>query len=169
MQSTRSRRRGPASSSGLTQRKDYGFVVEHRWSEKITNIVATLPEFLKARDELLDLALPLLTESIEKEFGRDLRPLGADDLHPHGCPASFLEDASLTLYDAAAGHGSLWDDRKPDPELEGRLAALFKRIGFDLADVEASDGLERGVRTSVPGIPPARGDETRPPSRWDSS
>ena len=37
------------------ERKDYGFVREHRWRETLTNIV-TREGFLKARDEFLDRA-----------------------------------------------------------------------------------------------------------------
>ncbi len=65
------------------RRSDHGFIVEHRWSEKVTNIV-TLAGFLAARDKLLDLLLPFLIERIEKELGREVRRLRAVRLHPQG-------------------------------------------------------------------------------------
>jgi hypothetical protein len=122
------------------ERKDYSFVVEHRWSEKITNIV-TLPGFLKARDEGLDLVLTWTIESIEKEFG------GAYDVsrlatYIRTDVRRFLEDGLLILYDAAVRHRILRDDGTMDPELTGRLAELVKRFGFEPLVRDPKKGVE---------------------------
>ncbi len=116
------------------ERKDYGFVVEHRWSETITNIV-TLPGFLEARGELLDLVLPLAIEFIEKEFGRTYDVSGLAT-YIRTDVRRFLEDGSLILYDAAVRHRLTRADNTMDPELESRLTALCKRIGFDFPDAK---------------------------------
>jgi hypothetical protein len=58
---------GASELERRSERNDYGFVIEHRWKERITNIV-TLPAFVRARDELLDLFLPLYTDAIEKDI-----------------------------------------------------------------------------------------------------
>ncbi len=117
------------------ERKDYGFVVEHRWSEKITNIVVTLSRFLEALDELLDQVVPLAIKSIEKEFGQTYDVSGLAT-YIRTDVRRFLEDGSLILYDAAVHHRIFREDGTMDPELEGRLAALCKRIGFDLLDAK---------------------------------
>ncbi len=116
------------------ERRDYGFVVAHRWSEKITDVV-TLPGFLKARDKLLDILLPFTIQFIEKEFGPryDLSGLAAfirTDVR------RALEEASLLLYDAGVRRRILRDDETMDPELAGALVALSRHIGFDPLDAK---------------------------------
>ena len=75
-------------------------MVEHRWGEKITNIV-TFHGFLKARDELLDLYLPVYIEAIEKVFGQDYDVSRlVNHLRTNG--RRFLENVSVIFYDAAA-------------------------------------------------------------------
>ncbi len=111
------------------QRKDYGFVVEHRWQEKITNIV-TLAGFLKARDELLDLCLPVYTEAIEKIFGKDYDVSRlVNHLRANG--RRFLENASLILYDAAARGRVMGDDGMLDVALTKHLIEEADRCGLD--------------------------------------
>ncbi len=111
------------------QRKDYGFVVEHRWQEKITNIV-TLAGFLKARDELLDLCLPVYTEAIEKIFGKDYDVSRlVNHLRANG--RRFLENASLILYDAAARGRVMGDDGMLDVALTKHLIEEAERCGLD--------------------------------------
>jgi hypothetical protein len=108
---------------------DYGFVVEHRWREKITNIV-TLAGFLKARDELLDTFLPPYTEAVEKVFGNEYDVSRAvaflrTDVR------RFLEQASLILYDAAV-RGKVMDERRQlDPAMCKNLSDAAERCGID--------------------------------------
>jgi hypothetical protein len=114
------------------EQKDYGFLVDHRWSERITNIV-TLPDFLAARDELLNLALPSAIDFFQKEYGQsyDLSRLFAF-IRSDG--RRFLEEGSVLLYDDAVRHRQIWGE-PPDPELVIRLAEQVKRlIGLDLFD-----------------------------------
>ena len=79
-------------------RSDYGFVVEHRWREKLTNIV-TLSGFLKARDEFLDLAMPLAEKAIEQIYGGkyDVKNLV---LEVRSQGRRFLEQAAIVFYDS---------------------------------------------------------------------
>ena len=122
-----------AGASGLEriyERIDYGFVVEHRWSERITNIV-TLPGFLKARDELLDAFLPPYIEVIEKVFGReyDVSRL-ADHLRKSG--RRFVENVSIILYDAATrGRPFVKHDGQLDPPLTESLCKEAEQFGLD--------------------------------------
>jgi hypothetical protein len=116
------------------ERKDYGFVVEHRWSEEITDVV-TLPGFLEARDKLLDILLPMALRFIEDEFGPryDLSGLSA---FVRRDVRRALEEASVLLYDAAVRRRFRRDDETMDPELAGRMVALLKGIGFDPLDAQ---------------------------------
>jgi hypothetical protein len=114
------------------ERIDWVFVAEHRWRERITDIV-TLPGFLETRDKLLDILLPLALRFIGEEFGPkyDLSGLSAfirTDIR------QALEEASLLLYDAGHRRRIRRDDDTMDPELFMRLAVLSKRLGFDLLD-----------------------------------
>lgn len=111
------------------RRMDYGFAVEYRWEERITNIV-TLPDFLRARDELLDLFLPAFVDDLEREFA------GAYDIS--GLVAyiridgrRFLEQAAIALYDVAARHTSY-------DELVSVWADVTGRFGLDLRDEESN-------------------------------
>ena len=94
------------------ERTDFGFVVEHRWREKITNIV-TLPGYIKARDELLDLWLPVYTDAIEAIFGKDYDVSRlVDRIRVDG--RRFLENVSVIFYDAAVRgqcRGQRWQAR----------------------------------------------------------
>ncbi len=114
------------------ERKDYGFVVEHRWSEKVTDIV-TLPGFLEARDKLLDILLPMALRFIEEEFGPGYDLSGLSTFIRRDVRRA-VEEASLLLYDAGVRRRLGRDDQTMDPELVVKLAALSKRIGFDPLD-----------------------------------
>ena len=115
-------------------RTDYGFVVEHRWQEKITNIV-TLPGFLKARDELLDLFLPVYIEAIEKIFGKDYDVSRlVNHLRTDG--RRFLENVSLIFCDALARDRVTGKDGKLDIDLTKRLLEEGERVGLDLKLLE---------------------------------
>jgi hypothetical protein len=111
------------------ERIDYGFCVEHRWQEKITNIV-TLPGFLKARDELLDLLLPAYIEAIERIFGNDYDVSRlANHLRVNG--RRFLENVCLILYDALARGRVLGEDGTPDVALTKHLFDEAEHFGLD--------------------------------------
>jgi hypothetical protein len=114
------------------KRKDYGFVVEHRWNETITDIV-TLTMFLKARNELLDLLLTICTEAIEKQFGNSHDVSGlVTYIRSEG--RQFLEAGSLILYDAAARHRVMRDEHVVDPEVAVALGEQAKRFGLELPE-----------------------------------
>ncbi len=110
-------------------RTDYGFVVEHRWHEKITDIV-TLPDFIKARDELIDLLLPLFTELIENVFGKDY-DVSRFVTFLRSDFRRFLENVSFILYDAAVRQRSMVKDAKFDDALINHLYAEAERLGLD--------------------------------------
>ena len=111
------------------ERKDYGFCVEHRWQEKITNIV-TLPGFLKARDELLDLFLPVYIEAIDKIFGNDYDVSRlVNHLRVNG--RRFLENIFVIFYDAAARGRVMGEDRRLDVDLTKHLFDEADRLGLD--------------------------------------
>jgi hypothetical protein len=108
---------------------DCGFVVEHRWREKITNIV-TPAGFLKAYDELLDVFLPPYTEAIEKVFGNEYDVSRAVTFLRTDV-RRFLEQASHILYDAAV-RGKLMDERRQlDPAMCKNLFDAAERCGID--------------------------------------
>ena len=111
------------------ERKDYGFVVEHRWQEKITNIV-TFPGFLKARDELLDMFLPVYIEAIEKVFGKDYDVSRLVN-HIRANGRRFLENVSVIFYDAAVRGRVMGEDGKLDVDLTNHLFDEAERFGLD--------------------------------------
>ncbi len=111
------------------ERTDYGFLVEHRWREKITNIV-TLAGFLNARDELLDLYLPSCMSAIERVFGNDY-DVSRLVSHLRIDGRRFLENISVILYDAAAHHRLFDQDGKLDAALTENLFAEAERVGLD--------------------------------------
>jgi hypothetical protein len=111
------------------ERNDFGFVVEHCWQEKITNIV-TFHGFLKARDELLDLFLPVYTEMIEKVLGTDFDVSRlVNHLRANG--RRFVENVSLIFYDVAARGLVTGKDGKLDVALTNHLYEEAERFGLD--------------------------------------
>ncbi len=104
---------------------DYGFVREHRFRETLTNFV-TRERFLKARDELLKLVMPLLVQGIEQVYGPDydVRSLVG---YCQGDGRRFLEQASLIFYDTMARH-------IPGDEQLAAYAVLGRQFGLDLLD-----------------------------------
>ena len=107
------------------EREDFGFVVEHRWRETLTNIVT--PEgFLKARDEFLERAIPRAVEGVEQVYGRryDTTALAR---YLRGDGRRFLEESALVFYDLAARH-------RPEAEQAIAFAAVARRFGLDLFD-----------------------------------
>jgi hypothetical protein len=110
-------------------RADYGLVVEHCWREKLTNIV-TLSGFFKARDEFLDLALPLAEQAIEQIYGGkyDVKNLV---LEVRSRGRRFVEQAALVFYDNLSRN-------LPEAEQYSRLAAVAKPYGLDLFDAKGN-------------------------------
>jgi hypothetical protein len=107
------------------ERRDCGFVVEHRWSETLTNIV-TRAGFLKARDEFLDLAMPFAALGIERVYGDAFDVKGLlRYLRTEG--RRFLEQAAVVLYDVTAAHA-------PEDEQSSRLAKVAQQFGLDMFD-----------------------------------
>ncbi len=112
------------------ERFDFGFVVEHRWEEKVTNIV-TLHGFLKARDELLDLFLPVYIEAIDKVFSQDYDVSRLTD-HLRTDGRRLLENVTLILYDAAARGRVIGKGEDFDAELTNHLREELERFGLDV-------------------------------------
>jgi hypothetical protein len=107
------------------ERKECGFVLEYCWSERLTNIV-TRAGFFKARDEFLDLALPLAVKGIEQVYGNEFDVSGlVSYVRAEG--RRLLEQAAEALYDAGVAH-------EPERGIAIRLATVARRFGLDLFD-----------------------------------
>jgi hypothetical protein len=128
-------------------RADYGLVVEHRWREKLTNIV-TLTGFLKARDEFLDLAMPLAERAVEHVYGGqyDVKNLVLE-IRSQG--RRFLEQAAAAFYEVLTSDLT-------EAEQYTRLAAVAKPFGLDLFDTKGnlvkSDEGEKRLRSFLRGL-----------------
>lgn len=121
------------------ERRDYAFVIEHRWSERLTNIV-TPAGFLQARDEFLDLAMPIVIQGIEQVYGGKYRVEGlVRYLRTDG--RRFLEQAAEALYDSNVAH-------EAEREQAVRLATVARRFGLDVFDGEGKlvTSVERDTR-----------------------
>lgn len=113
------------------ERKELGFIVEHRWRETITNIV-TRESFIKARDEFLEIGLPLFCQGIEEIYGDryDVSKVVAD-VRTRG--RVFLDDLALAYFDMLDKH------EVHDQHAMGvRFAGVFDRLGVDMFDVKGS-------------------------------
>jgi hypothetical protein len=128
-------------------RADYGLVVDHRWREKLTNVV-TLTGFLKARDEFLDLAMPLAERAIEQVYGirYDVKKLV---LEVRSQGRRFLEQFAVAFYE-------LLTLDLTEPEQYSRLAAVAKPFGLDLFDAKGnlvkSDEGDKRLRSFLRGL-----------------
>jgi hypothetical protein len=128
-----------AGASELTrhyERVDYGFVVEHRWQEKITNTVTTTA-FLAARDEFLDVIIPPGIEELEKAFSNDFDISGLSNfLRSDG--RRLLEDASLLFYSeySSPQRASRENETGLSTELTIQLANTARRVGLDFFDAK---------------------------------
>ena len=114
------------------ERKDYGFVVEYRWMERITNNV-TLTSFLRARDELLALMEPFAVDYIEKALGKeyDVSKL-ITFVHTNVRP--FLEEGSIILFDVCSQFHKMKNQKALEAELATRFQDLAKRhLGLDIS------------------------------------
>jgi hypothetical protein len=106
-------------------RRDFGFVLEHRWRETLTNIV-TPARFLQARDEFLDKALPLLLKGIDQVYGKSYDVAGlAKYVREDG--RRFLEEGAIVYYQVAALH-------QTTEEQAMAFAELARQYGLDLFD-----------------------------------
>lgn len=111
------------------ERKELGFVVEHRWRETITNIV-TRDGFVKARDEFLEVGLPLLCDGVEQIYGdRYDVSRAVVDIRTRG--RRFLDDLALAYFDILENH----DD---EHAMGLRLAGVFQRLGVEMFDAKGS-------------------------------
>lgn len=117
------------------ERIDRVFVVEHRWSERVTDVV-TLPGFLEARDKLLDILVPLGLRLLGEEFGPDYDLSGLSDFVRRDVRRA-LDEAVVIVYDAGARR-RLWRGDAMDREVLDRLAALSRRIGLDPLDANGN-------------------------------
>ena len=107
------------------ERVDFGFVVEHRWRETLTNIVT--PEgFVKARDEFLERAIPRAIEGLKQVYGKryDTSALAR---YLRGDGRKFLEGSALVFYDLSTRH-------RPAADHAAAYAAVARRFGVDLFD-----------------------------------
>jgi len=127
------------------EREDYGLVVAHRWRETITNIV-TPDDFRKARDQFIDLGVPMLVRTLEEVFGReyDVKAL-ADEVQKRARP--FLVEILDIYYDLAA-------NPKAGPEpLRPRFVAALRGVGVELPEgaEETADSvmIDRAVRAHL--------------------
>ncbi len=131
------------------ERIDRVFVVEHRWSERVTDIV-TLPGFLEARDKMLDILLPLGLRLLGEEFGPDYDLSGLSEFVRKDVRRA-LEEAAVLIYDAGVRRRLRRGDTI-DPELSDRLVALSRRIGLDPLDAKgkmlANQELDRRIEES---------------------
>ncbi|OJW25031.1 MAG: hypothetical protein BGO49_15155 [Planctomycetales bacterium 71-10] len=133
------------------RRRDFGPFVEHRWAETLANGV-TREGFDRAREEFLDLAMPMLTEGVERVYGRDFDVDAAvEELGRRGRP--LFRDVLDAWYDGVAAGGK--DPRSMDEVMKRTLVAAIERAGLDLRDAsgEIVDGPEgeRRVREHVAG------------------
>jgi hypothetical protein len=132
------------------ERIDRVFVVEHRWSERVTDVV-TLAGFLEARDKILDILLPLGLRLLGEEFGPDY-DLSGLSAFVRGDVRRALEEASVLVYDAGVRRRLRHGDTI-DPELVARLVALVRRLGFDPLDASgkplSSPELDRRIEESL--------------------
>lgn len=111
------------------ERKDLGFLVEHRWVERITNIV-TRDSFLNSRNEFLEIALPLFCEGIERVYGERYDVSAAViDVRTRG--RRLLDDAACAYFEALSNH-------EGEHEMGVRFAGVFQRLGVEMFDAKGA-------------------------------
>jgi hypothetical protein len=96
----------------------------------------TFAGYLRARDELLDLFLPLSTEAIEKIFGQDYDVSRLVN-HIRADGRRLVENVSVIIYDAAVRRRILGEDGKLDGDLAMQMLDEAKRFGLDRELLEA--------------------------------
>lgn len=112
------------------ERDDYGLVVAHRWSETITNIV-TRDDYLKARDQFIDVGVPMFRQALEEVFGReyDVTAL-AEEVQKRARP--FLVEMLDLYYEM-----ELHPPSNPDADvsaLRPRFVAALRGLGVKLPE-----------------------------------
>jgi len=123
------------------EREDYGLIVVHRWRETITNIV-TRDGFLKARDQFIDLGVPMFRQALEEVFGReyDVKTL-ADEVAGRARP--FLDEVLDIYYDWMV-------HPKVDPAtLWPRFVAALRRAGVELPEGVEKQGDQETVGRAI--------------------
>ena len=111
-------------------RDDYGLIVAHRWSETITNIV-TRDDYLKARDQFIDIGVPMFRGALEDVFGReyDVTALG-DEVQKRARP--FLVELLDIYYEM-----ELHPPSNPDADVDAlrpRFVAALRGLGVKLPE-----------------------------------
>jgi hypothetical protein len=125
-------------------RRDFGPFVEHRWTETLANGV-TREGFEKAREEFLDLAMPMLTEGVERVYGQDFDVSAAvAELDRRGRP--LLRDLADVWYASVVAAAE--NPHAAGDEMSRKFAAAIERAGIDLHDTSGAivDGAEGNRR-----------------------
>lgn len=130
---------------------DYGFVIEHRWRETLTEIVS-LDDMHQARDELIrlliDTGYDILHEALGDEY--DFRDL-ARWFDTAG--RSWFSEIADALYDVAVRNRDLKDI---GPEFQSASIRICLRHGFAMraasGEVFEGEELQRQVETFARGI-----------------
>jgi hypothetical protein len=143
-------------------RSDYVFVVEHRWRETLTDVV-TLDDMRKAREELADFLINVLSDAFDEAVGKDY---DASSLFRslRGEGKTWLAELTDLLFVHGAAHkGGGADAALLDglAEICARHGLVFKKDGKFLDDEAAGKVLDefaigqicRGVRSKASGKP----------------
>jgi hypothetical protein len=143
-------------------RTDYVFLVEHRWRETLTDVV-TLEDMRKAREELADFLIDVLSDGFDEAVGKDYdASTFFRSLRAEGKP--WLAEMTDFLFVHCAAHkGGSADPALLDglADICGRHGLVFKKEGQFLDDEAAGKALDefvvghicRGVRNKATGKP----------------
>ena len=111
------------------ERDDFVFVTEHRWEETLTDCVH-LDDIPAARRELVDLAVPIIVESLSSELGTDYDVSEVERwLRDEG--ATWFDELTALFIDLVMR--KLWP-ANPHKEAEQRLIAVNRRHGLENLD-----------------------------------
>jgi hypothetical protein len=116
------------------QRDDYGLVVEYRWKETLTDIVA-IDDMHQAREELADLLIPLGQKILERALGDEYDTSGLAEWFQQQGKPWFYEATDVVFATGARGDFS-------EETLVRALAPVCARHGLVLT--EASGQLVEG-------------------------
>jgi hypothetical protein len=143
-------------------RSDYVFVVEHRWRETLTDVV-TLEDMRRAREELADFVIDVLSDAFDEAVGKDY---DAGNLFGRlrGEGKTWLAELTDFLFASCAAHkGGGADAALLDglADICARHGLVFKKEGKFLDDEAAGRALDefaigqitRGVRSKASGKP----------------
>jgi hypothetical protein len=143
-------------------RRDYAFVVEHRWRETLTDVV-TLQDMRRAREELADFLLNLLSDAFDEAVGKDYDASNLFD-RLRGEGKTWLAELTDFLFVSCAAHkGGGAEPALLDglAEICARHGLVFKKDGKFLDEEAAGKVLDefaiglicRGVRSKASGKP----------------